>query len=149
MTDSNEAKYYTDQGKIICQECYQAYQVIGSTHLKKHNLTMTTYKEKYPGIPVSSKSFKAKSKYKHLDLEGFGKANKANEFKKAPAIPDHNEIRKQAEQKENPKKSKKPKVKLPPILQSKPDIIEFLKTIYSSVKENHFIQNQNLSGLKC
>jgi len=146
MNDTNEAKYFNDQGKILCQECNAAYQVIGATHLKKHGLTMTQYKEKYPDAPVSSKAFKAKSQLKHLNLEGFGTANKTDDFKKEPdPIPDHKEILKKAAQKEKAKE--KVIEEKPPMFPSKAEIITFLKTMYSSIVENYFIEKTNLSGL--
>jgi len=48
---------YTESGKVICQECGIGFGLINATHLKKeHNMTVESYKDKYPGLPISSKA---------------------------------------------------------------------------------------------
>lgn len=145
MDEVNEAQYFTSQGQVICQVCKKGFQVIGATHLAKHNMTMETYKEKFPEVPLSAKSFSARAKFR--DLEGFAGQNEDTFQETVSNLPDSKEIRQKAKELEQVEvKEEKPK-NLPPILKSKVDIIDFLKNMYSSVTENYFIEKRNLSGL--
>jgi len=66
---SEETKYFTESGKVICQLCGKSYKMITATHLKKfHQLSVEQYREQFPDAPVSSKEFRAKQKYKHSTI---------------------------------------------------------------------------------
>jgi len=139
----NEARYFNDQGKVLCQVCMKPFGVIGATHLKKHDMTMDQYKEQYPDAPLSSKAFKAKANLR--DIKGFGSGD--DETKPNPLMEDGEvsakDVRQKAKEAEQKKEPEKEPEKLIPILQNKVDIIKFLKTIYPVVRENFFIEKRN------
>lgn len=145
MNEINEAEYFTSQGQIICQVCKKAYQVIGSTHLKKHNLTMASYKEQFPEAPLSAKSFKVRAKSR--DIEGFAGQNESEFGNTVKNLPYAKDIRQKVKELEQRKPKEEKPVKLPPILQNKVDIIKFLKTMYSSIAQDYLIEKNTLSGL--
>lgn len=139
----DESRYFNDQGKVLCQVCMKPFQVISATHLKKHEMTIETYKNTYPEAPVSSKMFMAKNKYRDSTLfedqeEKFGEDVKN--------VPDSNQVRKLVKQAETKTVQPEPACDLPPILKNKVDIKAFLKKAYSRITENYFIEKQSLSG---
>lgn len=145
----HETQYYTNQGQVMCQVCKKPLQVIGGTHLKKHQMTMDDYKTKYPEAPLSAKSFGARAKLK--SLKGFAGHNVENDVfqeDEIKNIPESKKIRLMVSKVEQVSdKVKKSKKDLPPILKNKVDIVTFLKTMYSSIVTNYFIEKKNLSGL--
>lgn len=46
-------------GRVVCQECGKDFAIIAPAHLKKHDMTTSEYKSKYPDAPLSSASFQA------------------------------------------------------------------------------------------
>jgi len=145
----NEATYFSDKGQVLCQVCRKPYGVIGSTHLKKHDMTMEQYKEKFPDAPLSSKSFKVRAKMR--DLKGFGSSDEGiTDERPNPLMEDLDApisakvIREKAKALEAKKPEPEPEPdKLPPILQSKVDIMKFLKTLYPVIRENYSIEKKN------
>ena len=64
-----EYKEYDEQGKIICQVCGKSFSIISPSHLqRKHNMTFEEYKNKYPGVAVTSKQFNTSRKYETTDM---------------------------------------------------------------------------------
>lgn len=59
---------YDEKGMVICQECGKTFKQLTVQHLKLHQLTTPEYKIKYPDFPISSESFKAKQKFKNVDV---------------------------------------------------------------------------------
>ena len=59
---------YDEKGMVICQECGKSFSQIKNQHLKFHQITIPEYKIKYPDFPISSESFKAKQKFKTVDV---------------------------------------------------------------------------------
>ena len=53
---------------VICQECGKSFSQITNQHLKFHQTTIPEYKIKYPDFPISSESFKAKQKFKKVNV---------------------------------------------------------------------------------
>lgn len=42
---------------LECQICHKKYNSITNTHLKKHNLTLKQYKEKYPNLRIRKENW--------------------------------------------------------------------------------------------
>jgi hypothetical protein len=59
---------YDEKGMVICQECGKSFYQLTVQHLKLHQMTTPDYKLKYPDCPISSKSFKAKQKFKTVNV---------------------------------------------------------------------------------
>jgi hypothetical protein len=59
---------YDEKGMVICQECGKTFKQLTVQHLKLHQLTTPEYKIKYPDFPIYSESFKAKQKFKNVDV---------------------------------------------------------------------------------
>lgn len=59
---------YDEKGMVICQECGKSFSQITNQHLKFHQITIPEYKIKYPDFPISSESFKAKQKFKKVNV---------------------------------------------------------------------------------
>ena len=51
-------EFFDQNGKVVCQVCKQAFTMISTTHLmKKHNMTTSEYKDKFPGAPLNGSAF--------------------------------------------------------------------------------------------
>jgi len=153
----NEARYYNDQGKVLCQVCMKPFQVISATHLKKHGMNIDKYKETYPDAPLSSKSFMAKNKYKDSDIfkddeDAFGrkrteeptKTDFGDDVQNTPNVDMIRQLAKAAETEDvEPEDDGS---NLPPILKNKVDIKSFLKKVYTNIAENYFIEKLDNNG---
>jgi len=141
----NDARYFNDQGLVLCQVCMKPFQVISATHLKKHEMTIEKYKLTYPDAPLSSKIFMAKNKFK--DSEIF-KDDEKNQFGNSVKTNiDVNDIRKLAKKAETVVvKPPASETNLPPILKNKVDIRSFLKKAYTRIAENYFIEKFDQYG---
>lgn len=159
-------QYYDKVGKIICQECKKSFDVILPTHLKKfHSMTMNEYKEKYPNFPLASQSFGSKQKYKNtvkamkedaLKQEIKNQEIEIEEFNidKIPII------NSKITQKTNSfaddlikfgtsLEIEEAKLKFddPRIHKTKLVVLNFLSQYFHDLKNSHFIEKINLSGI--
>ena len=64
----NQYSEYNEQGKIICQICGKPFSIIAPSHLKKHNVTLDEYKNKFPDVALTSKQFNTSRKYETSDM---------------------------------------------------------------------------------
>ncbi len=142
----DESRFFNDQGKVLCQVCMKPFHVIAATHLKKHDMTIETYRNTYPDAPLASKMFSAKAKYKESELFGKQEDKLKIDVPGKSKEPSAKKVRQMVKQIETPEKEPEPKVDLPPILKNKVDIKAFLKKAYSRMTENYFIEKQNLTG---
>jgi uncharacterized protein YjbI with pentapeptide repeats len=159
-------KFYDNTGKILCQECGKGFDVILPTHLKKfHQMTMKEYKEKYEDFPLASKSFGSKQKYKNtvkamkndeiinqqeqeIEIEEF-------QMDKIPKIQENNI--KQTTSFFNDLKEfttnslEDEEIKLnfndSRIHKTKLEVLNFLCQYFQDLKNSHFIEKINLSGI--
>jgi uncharacterized Zn finger protein (UPF0148 family) len=63
MNQEYQYPLFDDEGKVVCQICGDAFQVISPRHLTKHKIQYADYTKRYPDAPLSSDQFAAKSKY--------------------------------------------------------------------------------------
>lgn len=59
---------HDEEGRVICQECGNAFNLLAHAHMKKHDMTLSDYKEKYPDFPVSSDKFKTSQRFRTADV---------------------------------------------------------------------------------
>ncbi len=155
----SDAEHYTDDGKVICKECGKAFQSIAVTHLRsKHEMELESYKTKYPGAPLVSKTFAsrmlAKSKYRDTTISrDESKVETKIEVLDEPSNDDlfapisNEEIVKKVKEKESKKvKEPKPLIDLPPIHQCREDMFNILSKSYAKVVKNHVIEKFNSTG---
>ena len=45
-------KYFTEDGRVICQYCLKTFKRITASHLVMHNMTYDEYRFKFPGAPL-------------------------------------------------------------------------------------------------
>lgn len=63
MNEELQYEPFDMEGNVVCQICGKSYQVISPRHLAVHKIKFADYTKRYPDAPLSSKIFKAKSKY--------------------------------------------------------------------------------------
>lgn len=56
---------FDQEGKVICQICGKPLNIISPSHLRKHDINLQQYKEKFKGINVTSEKFRVVSKFCH------------------------------------------------------------------------------------
>jgi hypothetical protein len=49
--------------KVKCAICSEMFPIITPSHLKKHHMSLSDYKEKFPDAPITSAQYKAKQKF--------------------------------------------------------------------------------------
>lgn len=54
---------FSEDKKVICQVCGEHFLVISPKHLKKHKVSYSEYKARYPDAPLSCEEFVAMAKY--------------------------------------------------------------------------------------
>ena len=63
MNDELQFSEFDDDGKVVCQICGKAFQVISPRHLALHKIQYSDYTKRYPDAPLSCEQFVIKSKY--------------------------------------------------------------------------------------
>lgn len=134
---------YMRNGRVVCQECGKDYKIINPKHLMKHDMSMVDYKLKYPDAPASSDVFKAEIRYsEHETLSSTEEGQKEINLRKNI----REEAKKIEEKQGEVKKKEKEKNRLPPVLQSKIDVFDFLKQFFPNLIQNYFIEKLTLMG---
>jgi hypothetical protein len=155
-----DAEHFDDQGKVICKECGKTFNSISASHLRhKHEMELKSYKKKYPGAPLTSKTFAdrmlAKSRYRD-------KEKKPNKLKPKVELSDKisntdtliisdiptNEIivNKIKERSKKPKQEPEPVKYLPPIHQCRQDMFNILNKSHTNLVQNYMIEKFNSTG---
>lgn len=67
MSDYPHDEFDKD-GKIVCQFCGKSLNIISPTHLRKHELTLNQYKEKYKDIHLTSNKYRTVQKFCHTSM---------------------------------------------------------------------------------
>jgi len=149
-----EYKEYDEQGKIICQVCGKSFSIISPSHLqRKHNITLKEYKNKYPGIAITSKQFNTSRKYETTDMFNEKKPVIEEKIVGKPVVekpidikdPGNDPIFEELQNQKStiPKKSKKPTDK---IAISRFKILVQLQKYYKHMKQNYMIQKFSRTG---
>jgi len=45
-------KYFTEDGRVICQYCHKTFKRITAQHTRKHDMNVDEYKFRFPGAPL-------------------------------------------------------------------------------------------------
>jgi len=120
-------------GKAICQECGQECKLITPAHLKKHDITLSEYKLKYPDCPISGTQYKAtRFTYKDSIL-----------FKDSEGLPSESldEDITLAELKEGIVKHSV--LNFEGVSKNKVDILSFLHNAYPYLEDNYCIEKRH------
>ncbi len=122
-------------GKVICQECGKDFKLLSPSHLKrKHNgMTISEYKLKYPGCPMSGHQYKT-TLFTFKDSVLF----KGDEEEETKALDEDIEF---AELDEG--KIKHTILNLEGVPKNKADILTFLHEAYPYLKDNYIIEKRH------
>jgi len=121
-------------GKVICQECGEAFRLITPKHLKKKHdgMTFAEYKLKYPDCPISSTQYQA-TRYKFKDSILF------QDTEGIPSEPLDEEI-----DIDNPLLNDKfSHINLEGVSKNKADILTFLHDAYPYLENNYSIEKRH------
>lgn len=157
------------EGKVLCQICGKPFSIITGGHLAKHNVTMSQYKSRFPGVTLASNDFKAKQKYVKSPI--FKKEKVLTENKDEEIIELTDEIKDEVlVNVENKNKELKDEIydfpdevlvneepeieefevlkgsSQDPIKNKKEEILNFLKQFYMNIQENFMIQKLSLTN---
>lgn len=123
-------------GKVVCQECGEAFRLITPAHLKSnHNMTFAEYKLKYPKCPVSSKEYEA-SRFTYRDSLLF----KNNEADERPVEKEEEVLFDEAGL-----PAKKTTINLEGVAKNKADILEYLHKAYPYLVDNFSIEKRHFA----
>lgn len=134
---------FDNNGKVICQVCGKPFGTISPAHLKKHDMSMKQYIDKFPDFPLSSLPFHAR-KTKANNIELFSKIIKENEeidkIREMPIEEIKDDI---------PEKKKESKVKQTPKVNKigKDDIFYKLKKSYPNLQLNYSVRKKRNDGI--
>lgn len=150
---------YNEQGKVICQECGKAFNIISPTHLgKSHSMTLDEYRKRYDGFPVASQSFGAKQKFGESTLlnqkpeEIPIEPTTEFDLDKIPIISKDikdsvNDFLKEV--KDFSREVPTEKISFtnqPNIHKSKAKLLNFLSSYFPDIKNSFFIEKYNIAG---
>lgn len=137
-------EHFTNDGKVICQLCGKPYKLISPTHLKNsHGMSLDTYKEQFPDVPLSSKQFRAQQQFKSKTKV---KEKPKNEKELYSDLIEEEPISPIEEIKKEEVKIEKAPVEFKTTNKVK---LSFLKELYKkfpNIKENYTIEKHSLSG---
>ena len=145
-----------EKGHVVCQICGQAFKVIVATHLKKHEVSMDQYKQRFPEAPISSDEFKTTQKYaattdlfkeKAIPKEKLEAIidDVVYEFPEEVIVQEEPEIE-ELELDVLPKKAVKETTSIDPIKRMKNNIFKCLQQFYPNIQENFMIQKLSLTN---
>jgi hypothetical protein len=56
---------FDQEGKVVCQLCGKSLNIISPSHLRKHDVNLQQYQEKFKDIHVTSEKFRVVSRFCH------------------------------------------------------------------------------------
>lgn len=123
---------FDEKGKVVCQICGKSFLIISPRHLKKHNISHSDYKNRFPNAPLSTEEFRARGIYGRTKL--FPTDDEIGEEK----IVDENPIEEDIEERILKKVAKKAYAS--PMESMKAKILDHLKMTYANIKQDYLIR---------
>lgn len=122
-------------GRVKCQICGKPFLVISPRHLSaKHNIKYEEYVKRYPTAPLSTKEFRAKTKYSKVK-DIFAPKETDDEFEEV-VVEEKTTIIEEVDI----EKILRHKSQLDPVKQSKSLILDTLRSYFTNIRSNYLIE---------
>lgn len=140
--------YYEEKtGKVNCQICGKPFSIISPRHLKKHNVTHSEYKLKFPDAPLANEEFAVKSLYgRNKDMFVTNKHDEPDNYTLTDdsIIGEEEIVDKEVITVKVIKTDTKP---LDPVASMKKRIFNHLSMYLNNIRQNYFIEEKTLGGM--
>lgn len=154
MTINNEHEYpypypyYEEKtGKVNCQICGKPFAIISPKHLKKHDITHSEYKLRFPDAPLTNEEFAVKSLYgRNKDMFVTNKHDKPDDYTLTDGsiIGEEEIVDKEVITIKLTETESKP---LDPVASMKKRIFNHLSMYLNNIRQNYFIEEKTLGGI--
>lgn len=158
MTDYTYPEF-DKEGKVICQLCGKALNIISPSHLRKHEMSLEQYKERFKDLKITGEKYRTVQKFCHATLFA-PQAKPLTQIMEEvlvnePKEPTEDDIKNMAltkevlnaieQQKTTESEIEKPKIRNP-MQDMKARILELLKRYFIHVQQNYTVQEFAPSG---
>ena len=142
--------YYEEKtGKVNCQICGKPFAIISPRHLKKHKITHSEYKLKFPDAPLANEEFAVKSLYgRHKDMfKGSDPEPDDYTLTDENIIGEEEIVDKEVIKIKEFGTTQKNDTPLDPVASMKKRIFNHLSMYLHNIRQNYFIEEKTLGGL--